>query len=274
MSRVRAEQHDDLVARSRSKLLRGMMFIHLKKDLDVDPVDWVDCEDPHEASDEARPAERRGVLTRYGIRKDLQRLLAGIRTDLDSFSDAEGYALMTSGYRMTEQAFRDDESLKEFAAVPDKPEDWDFLRIEPAMQYVTQSKKLIRRLEVGSQLAFKIWRLLPALRVSGWVLLILAGAAAAWLSYIYWDTPLLKVSTLGSAAATLAASWIFGKWVVRVARFRDTLVKIGTGAGLAVLGPLIVRVHLWIFDRLFLWHGKLDRVLGADGQAAREEHNT
>ena len=52
------------------------MVVHLKKDLDVDPVDWIDCEDPVDASDEARPSLRRGDQTRYGIRKDVQNLLA------------------------------------------------------------------------------------------------------------------------------------------------------------------------------------------------------
>ena len=33
--------------------------------------------------------------------KEIQGRLAGIRTDLDTFSDAEAYALMLSGYRMT-----------------------------------------------------------------------------------------------------------------------------------------------------------------------------
>ena len=32
----------------------------------------------------------------------MQERLAGLRTDLDSFSDAEAYALMLSGYRMAD----------------------------------------------------------------------------------------------------------------------------------------------------------------------------
>jgi hypothetical protein len=95
-----------LDARRRSSLLRGLVFVHLKKDLDVDPVDWVDCLEPYDASDDARPPARKGLLTRYGISKDIQLDLAGVRTDLDSFSDVEAYALMTSGYRMTEWEFQ------------------------------------------------------------------------------------------------------------------------------------------------------------------------
>jgi hypothetical protein len=32
------------------------------------------------------------------VDKDLQRKLAGLRTDLDSFSEVEAYSLMLSGY--------------------------------------------------------------------------------------------------------------------------------------------------------------------------------
>ena len=68
--------------------------MHLKKDLDGDPVDWRDCGDP---SDPPSPL----LLTSYGIRRDLQRRLAAIRTDLDAFNDIEASSLMASGYRMT-----------------------------------------------------------------------------------------------------------------------------------------------------------------------------
>ena len=65
MARVRDAQYRELAARRRTGLVRGFMFMHLKRDLDSVPVDWVDCQDPHEASDDARPASRRGVLTGY-----------------------------------------------------------------------------------------------------------------------------------------------------------------------------------------------------------------
>ena len=84
------------------------MFVHLKKDLESQALNWVDCEDPQDALDGVPLSQDlQGVLTPYGIRKDVQERLAAIRTDLDSFTDKEAYALMTSGYRMTEQEMRD-----------------------------------------------------------------------------------------------------------------------------------------------------------------------
>jgi hypothetical protein len=103
------------------------------------------------------------------------------------------------------------------------------------------------------------------LTIFGWVVLACLAGAWVWVAINYWATPILKVSTIGAAGAALLAGWVFGKWVVRVARYRDTLMKTGIGVGLALLGPILVRIHLWIFDRLFLWHGKLDKVLKAEG---------
>ena len=96
MARVREAEYRELDARLRSSQLRNLMFIHIKKDLDVNPVDWINCQDPVDESDEARPIYKQGILTYYGILKEIQERLAGIRSDLDSFSDKEAFALMTS----------------------------------------------------------------------------------------------------------------------------------------------------------------------------------
>ena len=85
MARVREAEFSDVRARRRAGLLRGLAFVHLKRDLEVDAIDWTNCPDPYDASESARPAERRGALTRYGIRKDMQESLAALRTDLDLF---------------------------------------------------------------------------------------------------------------------------------------------------------------------------------------------
>jgi len=63
------------------------MFIHLEKDLDAESKDRKDCEDPTDASVDGRPPFQNGVLTPYGIHKDIQKKLSAIRTDLDSFTE-------------------------------------------------------------------------------------------------------------------------------------------------------------------------------------------
>src|SRR6185369_5888238 len=73
-ARIREAQYTHLKGQHRSNLLRGFMFVHLKEDLDVDPVNWLQCLDLYDASDEdARPPSRRCPDTKYGIAKDIQR---------------------------------------------------------------------------------------------------------------------------------------------------------------------------------------------------------
>jgi hypothetical protein len=167
MARVREAQFQDLRARHRSGLLRGFLFIHLKKDLEVDPVDWKGCPDPSDASEDARPPQRRGRLTSYGLRKDMQERLAALRTDLDSFNDAEAYALMTSGYRMIEREFAD--SGLNIHHLSAKPQPWVFLEAEKLMNlstgYEDGGSGLLAILGVGSQNALKAWRLSRPLRI-------------------------------------------------------------------------------------------------------------
>src|SRR5262249_14870085 len=89
--RVRESEYQDLRGRVENRALEGLFFVHLKKELTVVPLDWIDCKDP------ARVPLRSLATTSYGIDRDIQRHLAGIRTDLDSFTEVEAYALMASG---------------------------------------------------------------------------------------------------------------------------------------------------------------------------------
>jgi predicted acylesterase/phospholipase RssA len=269
-ARVREAQYNELRARRRSSLLRGFMFVHLKEDLEVDPVDWVDCPDPYQASDESRPAARRGLLTSYGIAKDVQMLLAGVRTDLDSFSDVEAGALMASGYRMTEHAFRHSTDLPGFVdtaeAVP-----WDFLAVEQGMKGLGKKQKhLTRLLNASGALAFKVWRLSAPLQVLAGLTSLALVASLVWLSLSQWQLVIVRQTTLGQAlawlsgivavtAASALATRYVGKTVVGMFRWRDTLSRIVVGVAMCMGGWLLARLHLWVFDRMFLRMGSIEK---------------
>jgi predicted acylesterase/phospholipase RssA len=171
---VRAAQYGGLETRCRTALLHHLMFLHLKKDLDVPVVNWIGCQDPDSTHND------REESAAYGILKKLQERLAAVRTDLDSFCDQEAYALMLSGYLMTAHEFpRRVEGLP----IDAKKVDWTFRAIEPALLEKVEPHhgNLHRILAVAPFVAFKIWRLAPALLG---VLLLLAGLAvsAAWLA--------------------------------------------------------------------------------------------
>lgn len=256
MARVRQAQYHELDARRRSSLLRGLMFIHLKKDLDADPIDWAGCDDPYDASDQARPIEQRGVLTRYGIRKDVQQRLAAIRTDLDSFSDAEAYALMVSGYRMAEREF--DQCIEGFPPRPDERPDWPFLAVEPWMTPGPEEHtRLMQLLQVARYPALKIWRLVPALQVTGFLLLAAAAAALIWAVVVHRNFSLLRVGTVGMTVLTVVLTALLGSTIVRLARWRQTLTQMLVGAGLSLVGWFLAGSHLLFFDRWYLARGKV-----------------
>ncbi|HEV7744535.1 MAG TPA: patatin-like phospholipase family protein [Pyrinomonadaceae bacterium] len=265
MARVREAQYNELSARRRAGLLRGFMFVHLKDDLDVDPIDWIGCLDPFNASDDSRPAYRRGPLTRYGIAKDIQELLAGVRTDLDSFSDVEAFALMTSAYRMAEHELRYSKCIEGFSE-PAEPYPWDFLAVEEGMKGSGPKYDYLKRqLSVSGSLAFKIWKLSKPLKVTAIALAVLALAFVVWAIFHWatltvvpritiWDVAVYVVTFLLLTLVTLVA----GKWVKRALRWRDTIRLLLLGIAMAVLGWLFARLHLHIFDPMFLRGGSLE----------------
>ena len=275
-ARIREAEYHDLKGRRRSNLLRGFMFVHLKADLEVDPIDWIDCLDPYDASDDARPASRRGPLTRYGIAKDVQELLSALRTDLDSFSEAEAYALMTSAYRMTEYQFKYEKCVEGFVE-PSQNEPWKFLEIEEHMKGTGKGNEYLKELlAAGSSLAFKVWQIDPVLKnvARGAAVLFIVAIIAAF--FIWWSNPLPGTRWLASlitgftpqAIATAIGSIVgfyllarlltaaFGTFIsentIMLVRWKDTLRRIALAFALSTVGFVAAVLHLYIFDKRFL----------------------
>ena len=296
-ARIREAEYHDLKGRRRSGLLRGFMFVHLKGDLEVDPINWINCLDPYDASDDARPPSRRGPLTRYGIAKDMQELLSGIRTDLDSFSESEAYALMTSAYRMTEYQFKYEKCVEGFSA-PEKGEPWKFLEIEDCMKGSGERYEyLMKLLAAGNSLAFKVWQIDPLLKYAVRGLLLLVAGLVALGFYMWWNRPLPEnISRRGTAFLTWASQrldhlartlpnltfrqivYTLGALVsgyllmrilasalgdlmaqnlVRLVRWKDTLRRVGFAVLLSTFGFLAAVIHLYIFDKRFLSLGSM-----------------
>src|SRR5688572_9834905 len=68
------------------------MFLHMKAGLDADTI-------PLPFSKQSFQVER-SPLSPTGVRKDFQRALSELRTDLNAFSKTESRALMACGYQM------------------------------------------------------------------------------------------------------------------------------------------------------------------------------
>lgn len=252
-SRVRVSQFEQLESRRRGGLLKGLMFIHLKKDLDIIPVDWLETEEPSQVPKES-------ALTDYGVLRDVQRHLAAIRTDLDSFSEAEAYALMTSGYLMTKTALEDEKKqILGFELPVPTQGSWTFLNIASRMNDRDKARPLVRQLEVANALVFKVWRLVRQLQLLASLLAVVAICLLGYALWTWWHGEIMKLTVggvfwilLGPVLALLGLGTI-----AKVVNYRKTLNEMLIGFGMATLGFLGARLHLHVFDKLFLWQGSL-----------------
>ena len=145
-ARLRMANFADLAARRRSGLLRGLSFVHMKEGLDADPI--------RPRFSQATYDLQRRPLSRTGVRKDFQRALAELRTDLDVFTADESHALMACGYQMTVSAFtRDLAHISELWAEP-LACDWGFSEmlgeITSAAAATPRRQQLLEELSAGS----------------------------------------------------------------------------------------------------------------------------
>lgn len=233
-ARIRGTQYHDLDSRLSASMLNGLMFVHLKKDLDNTPVHWKDC--PPE-SRLAAPDERE-VSTAYGIPKVVQRRLAAIRTDLDSFCDQEAYALMWSGYRMTEYQYRC--SIAQPKDLEPTAEQWKFRRIARLMDpgaSGTDTKQFTDLLDASGSLFLKVWKLDDALKRRAQRLGRLAGAFVAGIGLV----------ALGALAALVLALWslVSGNTHVVPAWVLTLLGGVTTAALLGVLASLVAALLIY-----------------------------
>jgi predicted acylesterase/phospholipase RssA len=260
-ARVRQAQYRELAARRRSALLEGLMFIHLKMDLGVDPIDWISCSDPFAASEDARPLDLQGPLARYGLNKERQRRLAAIRTDLDSFSDAEAYALMASGYFMTDYCFP--RNISGFRPPNGPRTEWSFLKAEKLMKEDESKSAFAAVLQAACNLFFKIWILSRPLKIVAAALGVVAIALLIWFRSYWWPIQVftLTMGAVATIAATLVGIKLLGSTMMKLVRYRKTAQEFAIGLGMSVLGFGVARLHLHVFDKWYLRFGRSDRTL-------------
>ena len=246
--RVRDAQLQELLARRRSPLLRRAILVHLRKGLDVHPIDWLGYPYPEEGCPGGAHA---APLTPYGIRKDVQERLARLRSDIDSFCDLEAFPLMTSGYRMI------DYELGKNGRGAALRGDWRFLVVEESMTrlgYNAVFDRLVQVLDAGRFSAFRIWRLSPALLIFSY--LVLAVAAIALMlglgraAYDFSIRPMQVAWYLDVAVLVLVFFWMLT---------RKPATQFLVSLFMTVIGWAAARFHLLVFDRLYLSWGRLKR---------------
>ncbi|MFK8102165.1 MAG: patatin-like phospholipase family protein [Saprospiraceae bacterium] len=161
MERIRESQYLDLSSRVEGAQLSGLMFLHLWKDLNERPLSWSEEKDPWKPPYPPEGNHYDEVDTDYGIPKEIQKLLAGIRTDLDAFNEKEAFALMHSGYKMAQGEYG--KTISKFFPEPklSKTElpDWDFLAIENHIADTEKLKGLRKQLKISQRIFLKLFKL-------------------------------------------------------------------------------------------------------------------
>jgi predicted acylesterase/phospholipase RssA len=249
MARVREAQYQLLATLRDSGVLRGLMFVHLKKGLKTANVNWLTC------PDRRLNLPPTGNCTDYGIRFDVQQQLAKLRTDLDSFSDAEADALMLSGYLMTNFEFA--KCVRGFPKVNEPllaAGRWRFGKISPIATADSENeatKKLRDALVLGEKLAFKPWFSSLWTKTVSVVGLLGLLCVVVFACYRFWATPL----SVGKSIACLSGAWLI------LALLRIPLVHLGyrnsylqCSASLLLLlpGSLLVWLHTRLIEPFYL----------------------
>lgn len=276
MDRVREAQYQDLRARVDSRSLQGLFFVHLKQGLDVASLDWNGCQDPTNAG---APQS----CTGHGLDKALQRQLAAMRTDLDSFSETECEALMLAGYLMADHQFQQLQSEHERSGeggtwggfdVRAARGDWSFLRLGEVAKLPPDGadprrEELGRHIGLGAVLFFRVWKLSPVLRaVSTGMSALAALLLLAWL-WRHGSDPIVlswapgKVWQVALLLVLLVGGVLFP--VLNWVRPQQAMRGVATKLALAFVGWVMGWLHVTVFDRLFLALGKVERVLGRRG---------
>lgn len=272
-ARVRTAEYMDLAARHRGGVLRDLMFVHLRQDLERENIDWITCTEPYAKFGEPVLDPPDPLVTPYDINREAQAYLAGLRTDLDSFSDAEAFALMSSGYRTSRHEL--ERCGPALAVAPAREESWTFQAIDPALDAGTvdtpEAARLHRILAVGAHRAFKIWRLdrrlLALAVVVGLALLVAAGGWAFANRALPVRLPDFTVGGIALTVLLLVLAAAGGGLLKRVSvriraaiRNRSRAYQILFSIVLALGGSLIARLHLVVFDRWYLRWGAIDRL--------------
>jgi hypothetical protein len=262
--RIREAEYQDLHCRLDSHALDGLFFVHTRKELQSQPLDWINCQD-------SRPtAPENCTQTSYGIDRELQEKIAAMRTDLDTFTEVEAYALMASGYQITKREF---ELLQQQHRKEGRPgtwgnydidaagTDWPFRPLEPIMalkrETSQQSQDLHYQLKIAGEMFSKAWHLVPTYKL----MVILAGAVAVIglgvFAALTWNIEISFGAIFFLVLLTIIALSVpVLHWLMPASRFRFIFKT-----GVTLLGYIVAKIHLDYVNKKFLDRGRLGRLL-------------
>ena len=273
MDRVREEMYETVVLK-RECQKRKLDYLHLRQDLNQPELTWIGG-----TKEKGNEQEVAGRIS-YGVTKSVQLFLSNVRTDLDSFSEVEAQALMADGYLIAKSQLQSRVATEgEHSSPADSQGNsrrWRFLRLEPYLRGQKLDPLFCRQLEIASARAFKVFKRFRWLKYTargfGFILLV-----TLFCYMIYFDPKnyvefvrmlcecLDSYRVLGWAILgllTYGALFLLPRRLRWVAALRDLPRRLALSAGTATVAPPAAWFHILVFDQLYLWQGRVDRLKG------------
>jgi NTE family protein len=243
-----------------------LAFMHLLKGLAGRAVSWIGP-DGKPAAPPVKERQPDPSPESFGIACEVQDLLSRIRTDLDSFTDVEAYSLMLDGYKMSGAEFQKAKKIQELVTTGKGASlRYRFLQLEPWA--IRPTPAYLKQLKVGGGQVLKIFRLsLSVSLVTGLMIgLLLFGI---WSQVGSWvQEQLSRPVTIGTLLMTVAVFALGfvpllsqASKVFRVIRSPlEYVIRFVVRALLPALASVFIALHLFVFDRLFLNQGKVEKL--------------
>ncbi len=253
--RLRELQFMDIKERNYTAQLNQLITLHLKKDLQQKPENWLYCVDPPRLVVYESLYQDNKQLTSYGILKSAQTLLSNIRTDLDSFSDAEAYALMYSGYFQAHYEWNE----RNNAANTNREESlWNFSKIRDYVTIPEKADKIKKVLDTGRKQFFKLPDLNLLVKISSIVFLLGIVGLLGYYMVLFWKEPLVYITA--KSAAIFIGLFIVGilcRPLGILLNLQDEIKKWLILFAFATIGFLIFTFYVLFLNPLYNLAGKI-----------------
>jgi predicted acylesterase/phospholipase RssA len=259
--RLRELQFLDIKQRNSTTQINRLITVHLKSDLENSPVSWKYCTDPPRTILYSNVSNNNNDLTKYGILRNVQLQLSQIRTDLDSFNDAESYALMYSGYMQVNYEYKkqDDEgfSLKENL--------WKFSKIRDYVTMPATAAKKENVFKEASRVPFKVFFLSRTVKLITLLLLVLILGGLLYTMFATgreeetWNYSLLNITVkLLVISLGIFLLGLISKVLATLANIKSVVRKQAAFIIVLIVAWIVSNLYLLLLNGVYNDYGKLD----------------
>ncbi|HDR4482910.1 TPA: patatin-like phospholipase family protein [Bacillus cereus] len=237
----------------------NVALLHLKKGLPVKEVSYFN--ERHNLKEESKLYYTEQPCETFGVNTDVQNLLSGIRTDLDSFSEVEAFSLMLNGYRISQYEL-DKVNIKNFVTnTALKEERYQFFKIDSWISSPVIDSYYKNLLETASKRFFKAIRMNLLVKFITILLVVLiCGTIISTFGskFIYWADESISKGQLLLLILLLITLFIVYKGLKFFSqRFLSVwfLINLLPFLLVSLTGFVFIGLYLITFDRLFLYLG-------------------